>query len=107
MSLTSLKLFKQHVRADDFADDDEYLQQCLDAAEDIVVRATHRTTAELQAMAPNGNGKLPAPITQAVLLVGGSLYDHREDDAPGTYCEIPIGASTIIKQYRRLCEQDQ
>lgn len=107
MSLTSLKLFKQHVRADDFADDDEYLQQCLDAAEDMVVRATHRTADELKAMNTADATRLPAPITQAVLLVGGSLYDHREDDAPGTYSEIPIGASTIIKQYRRLCEQDQ
>lgn len=105
MSETNLSLFKQHVRADDFADDDAYLQQCLEAAESIVVRATHRTIAELKAM--NGGTSLPPAIVQAVLLVGGSLYDHRENDTPTQYAEIPLGASTIIKQYRKLCEQDQ
>lgn len=104
MSQTSLTLFKQHVRADDFADDDAYLQQCLDAAEQQVVNATNRTMAELLAMGPDGQ-TLPAPLTQAVLLVGGSLYDHRENDAPTAYSEIPWGAAAIIKQYRRLCVQ--
>lgn len=106
MSHTSLTLFKLHVRADDFADDDAYLQQCLDAAEQQVVTATNRTLDELLALGPDGQS-LPAPLTQAVLLVGGSLYDHRENDAPQQYTEIPWGAAAIIKQYRRLCVQDQ
>lgn len=54
MSHTSLTLFKQHVRADDFADDDAYLQQCLDAAEQQVVTATNRTLDELLALGPTG-----------------------------------------------------
>ena len=32
MAVVSLALFKKHVRADDFADDDEYLQHLLDTA---------------------------------------------------------------------------
>lgn len=104
MSYTSLTLFKQHVRADDFSEDDTYLQQCLDAAEQTVIRATHRTADELLQMADGEH--LPAPITQAILLVGGSMYDHRENDTPTAYQEIPIGATTLIKQYRRLCAQE-
>lgn len=101
MSYTNLNLFKKHVRADDFSEDDEYLQQCLDAAEEIVIRATHRSVEELLSISDGEH--LPPSLTQAVLLVGGSMYDHRENDAPQQFCEIPIGATTIIKQYRKLC----
>lgn len=59
MSEVALSLFKKHVRADDFSDDDDYLQQCLDAAEASVVRATNRTLDELKLM---GGGSLPAPL---------------------------------------------
>ena len=104
MSYTPLTLFKQHVRADDFSEDDTYLQQCLDAAEAMVVRATHRTAAELISM--NDGAHLPPELVQAVMLVAGSFYDHREDDSSTQYYTIPNGAETIIKQYRRLCEQD-
>ena len=104
MSEVALSLFKKHVRADDFSDDDDYLQQCLDAAEASVVHATNRTLDELKLM---GGGSLPAPLVQAILLVGGSAYDHRENDAPQQYSEIPWGASSIIKQYRRLCVREE
>ena len=43
MAVVSLALFKKHVRADDFADDDEYLQHLLDTAESAVITATNRT----------------------------------------------------------------
>ncbi len=99
MSEVSLQLFKQHVRADDYADDDVYLQQCLDSAEEQVVTATHRSIADLKNI---GGGSLPKSIVQAILLIGGSLYDHRENDAPTSYVEIPWGAASIIKNYRKL-----
>ena len=37
MAVVSLALFKKHVRADDFADDDEYLEHLLDTAESAVI----------------------------------------------------------------------
>lgn len=99
MSEVSLTLFKQHVRADDFADDDEYLQQCLDSAEEQVITATNRSKDNLKQI---GGGNLPKSIVQAILLVGGSLYDHRENDASANYTEIPWGAASIIKNFRKL-----
>ena len=103
MAIVPLSLFKKHVRADDFADADDYLQQCLDAAEAMVIRETHRTREELLAL---GDGEhYPPQLTQAILLAGGSMYDHREGDAPQQYVEIPFGVQTIVKQFRKLCEQ--
>ena len=40
MAAVDLALFKKHVRADDFADDDDYMQHLLDAAEVSVITAT-------------------------------------------------------------------
>jgi hypothetical protein len=51
MAVVSLALFKKHVRADDFADDDEYLEHLLDTAESAVITATNRTQEELAASA--------------------------------------------------------
>lgn len=50
MAVVSLALFKKHVRADDFADDDEYLRHLLDTAESAVITATNRTQEELAQM---------------------------------------------------------
>ena len=55
MAITDLALFKKHVRADDFADDDEYLAHILDTAEMAVVTATNRPLEELLEM---GDGNL-------------------------------------------------
>ena len=60
--LTDFALFKQHVRADDFDDDDAYLRHLLEAAEEAVVRATNRTAAELVA---RGGGQLPRALSVA------------------------------------------
>jgi hypothetical protein len=46
-TVVSLGLFKKHVRADDFADDDTYLQHLIDAAQESVINATNRTESEL------------------------------------------------------------
>ena len=56
MAVVDLALFKQHVRADDFSDDDVYMQHLLDTAEEAVIAATHRTESELKEM---GGGSYP------------------------------------------------
>ena len=42
MDVVSLDVFKKHVRADDFADDDDYLTELLETAESAVIKATNR-----------------------------------------------------------------
>ena len=70
MAAVDLQLFKKHVRADDFADDDDYLSHLLETAEEAVVIATNRTRDELSAM---GNGTFPT--RSHMLAVPDSLQD--------------------------------
>ena len=51
-----LQMLKKQVRADDFTDDDDYLQSLLDAAEEFILVYTNRTKDELIDM---GGGDFP------------------------------------------------
>ena len=101
MAIVDLALFKKHVRADDFAYDDEVLQQCLDAAEELVVMATNRTEEELLEL---GEGKYPPRLAQAILMVAASYYATPETTAGVQYHEMPWGATAIIKSLRKLAD---
>ena len=93
-----LELLKKHVRADDFADDDEYLQHLLTAAEEYVCTATNRTAEELQ----NEAGELPATLQQAVLLIAGHWYNQREAVSGVQMAEVPYTLQALVKPYRKL-----
>lgn len=99
MSLTALSLLKAHVRADDFSEDDAYLQHLLDAAEQHVVATTNRSLVELVEI---GGGELPYAITHAVLLIAGHWYNQREAVAGVAMAEVPYTLQALIKPYRRL-----
>ena len=70
-----LKLLKKQVRADDFQQDDAYLQHLLDAATDTVVTYTNREKAELV----DDKGNLPKMLQQAVLRLAAHWYNQREN----------------------------
>ena len=97
----SLELFKKHVRADDFVDDDVLMQHYVDAAEAHVIQATNRTDAELQEL---GGGSYPAQIKQAVLLLAGHWYNQRESVAGVQMHEVPDALQALIKPFRKLAE---
>lgn len=99
MATVDLKLVKQHVRADDFADDDEYLTALLAAAEEYVQKATNRTETELLEL---GGGKLPPMLQQAVLLTVGHWYNQREAVSGVQMAEVPYTMQALIKPYRKL-----
>ncbi len=99
MALVDVALLKQHVRADDFADDDDYLEHLLGAAEEYVCNATNRTGDELTAL---GDGKLPATLQQAVLLIAGHWYNQREAVGGVQMSEVPYTLQALIKPYRKL-----
>ena len=101
MAVVSLALFKKHVRADDFADDDEYLQHLLDTAESAVITATNRTQEELAQM---GNGNLPTPITHAIRMLGAHWYNQRESVSSVQMHAVPDSLQALIKPYRKLAE---
>lgn len=97
----SLALFKKHVRADDFTDDDELMQHYVDAAEAHVIQATNRTDEELQEL---GKGDYPAQLKQAVLLLAGHWYNQRESASGVQMHEVPDALQALIKPFRKLAE---
>lgn len=99
MALTDIALLKQHVRADDFSDDDQYLAHLLEAAEQYVCKATNRDSDELVDAA---TGKLPATLQQAVLLIAGHWYNQREAVSGVQMAEVPYTMQALIKPYRKL-----
>lgn len=102
MATVNLELLKQHVRADDFSDDDQYLAHLLDAAEQYVLTATNRSSKELLELGDGEN--LPAMLQQAVLLIVGHWYNQREAVSGVQMAEVPYTLQALIKPYRKLVE---
>ncbi|MBM6944614.1 MULTISPECIES: head-tail connector protein [Bacteroides] len=102
MATVDIALLKQHVRADDFSDDDQYLAHLLEAAEQYVTEATNRSSDELLAM--GGGEHLPATLQQAVLLIAGHWYNQREAVSGVQMAEVPYTLQALIKPYRKLVD---
>ncbi len=94
-----LALFKKHVRADDFADDDEYLEHLLGVAEVSVITATNRTGQELT---DDNGGEFPAPLKHAVMILAAHWYNQRESVSSVQMHEVPDSLQSLIKPYRKL-----
>lgn len=99
MASVDIALLKQHVRADDFSEDDQYLQHLLEAAEQYVCDATNRTTDELLKL---GGEALPVTLQQAVLMIAGHWYNQREAVSGVQMAEVPYTLQALIKPYRKL-----
>ncbi len=99
MAVVSLALFKKHVRADDFADDDEYLAHLLEVAEVAVITATNRTEQELT---DDNTGEFPAPLKHAVMMLAAHWYNQRESVSSVQMHEVPDALQALVKPYRKL-----
>lgn len=99
MAVVGLALFKKHVRADDFSDDDEYLQHLIATAEVAIITATNRTEEELT----DGNGgEFPAPLKHAIMMVAAHWYNQRESVSTTQMHEVPDALQALVKPYRKL-----
>ena len=98
-TVVSLELFKKHVRADDFEDDNTYLTHLIEVAQEAVITATNRTEAELTEM---GGGSFPVSLKHAILLLGGHLYNQRESVSQVQLHEVPDSLQALIKPFRKL-----
>lgn len=99
MAVVSLALFKKHVRADDFADDDEYLEHLLSTAEECVIKSTNRSEQELIDI---NDGEFPLSLKQAIMMLGGHWYNQRESVSGAQMYEVPYSLQAIVKPYRKL-----
>lgn len=100
-NVVSLELFKKHVRADDFADDDTYMEHLLEVAQESVINATNRTEAELTEM---GGGSFPVSLKHAIMLLGGHLYNQRESVSQVQLHAVPDSLQALIKPFRKLAD---
>lgn len=98
MAITTLELLKKHVRADDFDADDELLDSYRESAEEMVLHEIGMSEGELE----QSYGKIPAPLRQAVLLLAGFWYDHREAASVGQVSELPFAVRSLTLPYKRL-----
>ena len=96
----SLALLKKQVRADDFSQDDAYLEHLLDTAKETVITATNRTEAELRER--DSEGHLPKMLLQAALMLAAHWYNQRESVAAVAMHEVPDSVQALVKPYRRL-----
>lgn len=99
MAVVSLALFKKHVRADDFADDDVYLEHLLETAEESVIMATNRTVEDL---CDNYAGEVPTPLRHAIMMLAAHWYNQRESVSSAQMHEVPDSLQALIKPYRKL-----
>lgn len=99
MAVLNVEILKKHVRADDFSEDDAYLEMLLQAATEAVVNETNRSIEELTEM---GGGTLPAPVVHAVLLLAGHFYNQREAVSGVQMHEVPCGVKSLVLPYTRL-----
>lgn len=100
MAAVSLELFKEHVRATEFADDDAYLLHLLDTAEEVVLRDAHRTAEEMKALGVNGS--FPKAFIHAVMVLAAHWYNQRESVAGVQMYEVPSTLQALTKPLRKL-----
>lgn len=97
MAYITLEEAKRHLNIEaDFTDDDSYITTLIDAAEGKVTEDILRPLVELE----DGQGAIPAPLRQAILLQVGDFYASREDTVYGAAVNSTGAYRAITGLYR-------
>lgn len=92
-----LDLAKKHLNIEeDFTEDDEYILGLISVAEQAV--RVH-VNEDFNILAENNGGCLPAPISQAMLLMIGNMYQNREPIGTKEKA-LPFNYQYLIDLYR-------
>lgn len=87
---------KKHLNIDsDFHDDDEYIMDLANVAENAVQKHIDRDLKELE-----NDGRLPMPLIQAMLLMVGTFYAKRESIAFAGSSEVPLAYDYLLSLYK-------
>ena len=91
----TLEQAKDHLRVD-FEDDDIYIETLIDVAEQSVANEIGTTLLSNEV-----GGVLPKPLFQAILLMTGHLYEHREPVIAGVGVQkIPFSMEYLLAPYK-------
>lgn len=97
MGYVQLSEAKKHLNIEqDFGDDDAYIESLIESAEEFVAKDVCVPLKEME----NGQGAIPAPIRQAILLIIGDFYAVRESVVLGTLVHKNPRYESIIGLYR-------
>lgn len=95
---------KKHLNIDeDFRDDDEYLMSLVEVAEKVVERNIDTKLRQLE----DGDGFIPSPLIQAMLLLIGNFYANRESVAFASSSQVPLSYNYLIDLYRNYRGEDK
>lgn len=93
----NLEIIKKHLNiSEDFSDDDIYLYALIDVANDVVEKSLDMKLDAFR----NSDGKLPAPIVHAELLLIGTWYAVRESVVSGSMMPTPHAYDMLIDLYK-------
>ena len=102
MKWLTLEKIKVQLRIEpDFHDEDEWLEDAGEAAEDAILEVLNRGYEDLYEV----YGRIPAPVRQTSLMLVDSLYQFRGKDAAQTLQSNPTFAF-LLKPYMRLSSND-
>lgn len=92
-----LDRIKKHLNIDDFyLDDDDYLLYLAEVAEMTVEKHIDNNLSSLA----NGRGELPSPLSHAILLFIGDMYQNRESISYSTPHEVPFSYGYLLDLYK-------
>lgn len=88
---------KKHLNInEDFHEDDEYLMSLEEVAEKVVERNIDTKLKRLE----DGEGAIPSPLMQAMLLLIANYYANRESVAFAQTSNVPLSYQYLIDLYR-------
>ena len=87
---------KKHLNID-HSEDDEYIEELIEVAEDAVATFLNRPLADFLE-----NGKIKAAIRHAVRLLVGTWYANRESVAFASPSVMPDGVSALLLPLKRF-----
>ena len=98
MKWLTLERIKQQLRIEqDFHEEDEWLEDAGETAEDAILEALNRSYEDMYEV----YGRVPAPVRHASLMLVASLYKDREKDLVQQVNANPT-FSFLLKPYMRL-----
>jgi hypothetical protein len=92
---------KKHLNIEpDFVDDDDYVMLCVDSAEEVVAQDVCISLSDIE----DEQGKIPAPLQRAILLMAGTFYTSRETIVYGQLVHKIPAYDHIIGLYRNYAK---
>ncbi|MDR2791679.1 MAG: head-tail connector protein [Tannerellaceae bacterium] len=98
MAYVTVTQAKKHLQVEEvFLDDDAYIAELIDVSE----RAVEKHICHSLSSFVDADGKLEAPLRQAILIMVANFYTNREAVAFGVSThEVPLSVHYLLSMYR-------